>query len=288
MRVVSLLAWALCCLAVSARADPIAVVTAENFYGDVAKEVGGPWIRVSSILSNPNQAPHLFAANPSTARAIAAARIVVFNGAAYDDWMAKLLAGLSGAHRQAIDGRGADASQARRQSASMVRPATMPSYAAALAALLIADDPAHQDGYRRNLAAFRASLAPLRAKIAAMRRAYRGTPVTATEPVFGYMASAIGLDMRNQRFQIAVMNDTEPASSDIAAFENDLTRHRVRVLVYNNQTEDALTDKMRGMARAAGIPVVGVSETEPPGKDFRNWMTAQLSALDSALARRRP
>jgi zinc/manganese transport system substrate-binding protein len=37
-------------------------------------------------------------------------------------------------------------------------------------------------------------------------------PVTATEPVFGHMSDAIGLDMRNQRFQLATMNDTEASA----------------------------------------------------------------------------
>ena len=55
-----------------------------------------------------------------------------------------------------------------------------------------------------------------------MKHAYAGTPVTATEPVFGYMAAALGLTMLNQRFQLAVMNDTEPSARDVAAFEHDL------------------------------------------------------------------
>ena len=60
-------------------------------------------------------------------------------------------------------------------------------------------------------------------------------PVTATEPVFGYMAAALGLQMRNQRFQLAVMNDTEPSAGDVAAFERDLKTHKVKVLFYNKQ-----------------------------------------------------
>jgi zinc/manganese transport system substrate-binding protein len=43
-----------------AHAEPIAVVTAENFYGDVAEQVGGSTVKVTSILTNPDQDPHLF------------------------------------------------------------------------------------------------------------------------------------------------------------------------------------------------------------------------------------
>jgi zinc/manganese transport system substrate-binding protein len=57
------------------------------------------------------------------------------------------------------------------------------------------------------------------------------------------------------------------------------------VLLYNNQTSEALTQRMQKRAQEAKIPIVGVSETEPPGKSYQDWMTDQLGALDKALAR---
>src|ERR1700733_6599405 len=75
----------------AASAAPINVVAAENFYGDVAQQIGGPGVSVTSILSNPDQDPHLFEASPSVARAISAARIVISSGIDYDPWMEKLL-----------------------------------------------------------------------------------------------------------------------------------------------------------------------------------------------------
>lgn len=68
------------------------VVAAENFYGDVAQQLGGDYVAVTSILSNPDQDPHLFEASPKTARQLHDARVVIYNGADYDPWMAKLLA----------------------------------------------------------------------------------------------------------------------------------------------------------------------------------------------------
>src|ERR1700751_1657799 len=75
----------------AARAEPVNIVAAENFYGDVAKQLGSANVSVSSILTNPDQDPHLFEASASTARSIADARIIIFNGADYDPWMVKLL-----------------------------------------------------------------------------------------------------------------------------------------------------------------------------------------------------
>jgi len=163
-------------------------------------------------------------------------------------------------------------------------PATMPMVAKAIVADLAAADPAHKADYEQRLAAFTASLKPLDAAVAAMRKKFAGIPVTATEPVFGYMATVLGLKMRNERFQLAIMNNAEPSASDIAAFSDDLKKNRVRVLLYNSQTSEALTQRMQKLAQESRVPVVGVSETEPPGKTYQDWMTEQLDRLDKALA----
>ena len=54
-----------------ARADILGIVAAENVYGDIAEQIGGPAVVVTSILSNPDQDPHLFEASASVARAVA-------------------------------------------------------------------------------------------------------------------------------------------------------------------------------------------------------------------------
>ena len=70
-----------------AAGQPIAIVAAENFYGDVARQIGGPDVKVTSILNNPDQDPHLFEVSPSVGRQVSAARIVIYNGIDYDPWM---------------------------------------------------------------------------------------------------------------------------------------------------------------------------------------------------------
>ena len=125
-------------------------------------------------------------------------------------------------------------------------------------------------------------------RILQLRAKYAGTAVTATEPVFGYMAAALGLEMRNLGFQRAVMNGTEPGASEIAAMERDLRTREVRVLLYNSQTSEALTERVRAIARESGVPVVGVTETEPTGERYQQWMRSQLDALDRVLASGRP
>ncbi|HEY3912258.1 MAG TPA: zinc ABC transporter substrate-binding protein [Stellaceae bacterium] len=274
-----------CAIGISAAvAAPLRIVAAENFYGDIARQIGGGEVAVTSILSNPDQDPHEFEANPSTARAFAAARLVIYNGADYDPWAVKLLAASPSSSRETIVVARLVHRKAGDNPHLWYEPGTMPALAAALAGTLAKLDPAHQADYAQRLASFRKSMIPLDREIAALRKKYFRTAVTATEPVFGYMADALGLAMRNPGFQLAVMNDAEPSASDIAKFEQDLRSRAVKVLLYNSQTSEALTRRMRMIATKAGVPVIGVSETEPRGKDYQEWMLSQLQALDRALA----
>jgi zinc/manganese transport system substrate-binding protein len=263
---------------------PVTVVAAENFYGDVARQIAGPRVAVTSILSNPDDDPHMFEASASVARALADATIVVANGADYDPWMEKLLAASHPGGRCVIT----VADLIHRTSGDNPHlwydPAAMPAYAKALEAALSAVDPAHHAEYAARRDAFLGSLRPIEEKVKALRDRFAGTPVTATEPVFGYMAEALGLKMRNERFQIAVMNDTEPSASDVAAFEDDLRHHKVKLFFYNSQASDEAATRLLGIAREARIPVVGVTETEPEGRTFQTWVLGELAAVDAALS----
>jgi zinc/manganese transport system substrate-binding protein len=262
----------------------MAVIAAENFYGDVARQIGGDRVAASSIVSNPDQDPHLFEVSPAIARQIADAQIVIYNGADYDPWMVKLLAASPRPDRVVIVAADLVGKRAGDNPHLWYEPGTMPAVAGALAAALAKADPAHADDYAARLKTFVASLAAINEKIAALRAKFAGVAVTATEPVFGYMADALALRMRNERLQLAIMNDTEPSARDIAAFERDLKTHKVRVLFYNKQASNKLVQHLVEVARASNIPVVGVTEIRPPDMTFQEWMQRELDASEHALA----
>jgi len=264
-------------------ADRIAVVAAENFYGGVAREIGGERVAVISILNNPDQDPHLFETTPTVVRQVAAAQVVVLNGAGYDSWMEKLLAVSPKPGRAVIAAADLMHQKAGGNPHLWYDPRTMPAVAGALAAALTTADPAHKNEYAARLKTFLASLAPLNDKIAAIRGKYAGTPVTATEPVFGDMAAALGLTMHNERFQLAVMNGTEPAARDFAQFEQSLKGRAVRVLFYNTQARSNLVTHLVDLAHASHVGIVGVTETAPSGATYLAWMLSELDATAKAL-----
>jgi zinc/manganese transport system substrate-binding protein len=289
MRTVALpaLAFALALTLTAAAAGQDArpsVVAAENFYGDVAGQIGGDRIELASILSNPNQDPHLFETTPSIVRQIAAARIVIYNGANYDAWMDKLIKAVPRPERTVVSVAELVGKKAGDNPHLWYEPGAMPMVARALADAFSRNDPAHAEDYAGRCQAFIASLAPVNRKIAEIRAKHAGVAITATEPVYGYMASALGLNMRNERFQLAIMNDTEPSARDIAAFKRDLQERKVKVLLYNKQASTRLAQQMLDVARQSNVAVVGVTETKPAGLSYQDWMLMQLEELQKALA----
>jgi zinc/manganese transport system substrate-binding protein len=265
-------------------AEPAHVVAAENFYGDVANQIGGPAVKVTSILSNPNQDPHLFEASPSVARNLSGAKIVIYNGIDYDPWMADLLKASKRPDRKAIVVADLIGKTSGDNPHIWYDPATMVVAARAIKDALVATDPSNKAEYEKRLAAFEDSIEPIQDKIADLRKRSVGVPVTATEPVFGYMFEALGMEVRNGPFQLVVMNDTEPSPSQIAAFADSLKNHKVKLFVYNSQATDPLAERMLKLAKASDIPVVGASETEPSGSTYQAWMMKELVAVDKALS----
>lgn len=259
------------------------VVAAENFYGDIARQIGGDRVEVTSIITNPDQDPHLFETTPSVVRRLATARIVVLNGADYDPWLPPLLAAQPAPDRKVIVVADLIGRKAGDNPHLWYDPAAVVAVAAALAKEFAAADPEGAGDYTARRDAFLASWTNIRTRIANIRDKAAGAPVTASEPVFGYMAEALGLTMRNESFQLSVMNDTEPSARDITAMEDDLKDHTVRAFLYNEQVTDPLTDRLLGIAKAAGVPVVGVTETLPAGLTFQDWMLGEIDELGRAL-----
>ena len=264
--------------------DQIAVVAAENFYGDIARQIGDDRVAVVSIMNSPDQDPHLFETTPGSVRQIAKAQIVIANGANYDPWMEKLLAATPRAGRVVITAADLTGRKAGDNPHLWYDPKTMPAVAIAIADALSKADAGHAPDYAARLKTTLATLERISARVAQLKTKHAGTHVTATEPVFGPMADALGLTMRNQRFQLAMMNDTEPSARDLAAFERDLRERAVKVLIYNSQVSEKLTERLRDIAIKSKVPVVGVTETMPANTSFQDWVLGELDAIDKALS----
>jgi zinc/manganese transport system substrate-binding protein len=271
----------------SGAAGVINAVGAENQYANVISQVGGPYVNVTAVMSNPNTDPHTFEASPRIAEAVSGAELVVQNGLGYDTFMAKIEAAAPNPRRKVIvvqDLLGLSGTTTPNPH-MWYKPATMPAVADAVAADLAGLEPAHATFFRTRASAFLASLAPVARAVAALKADFPAAPVATTEPVADYLLEAAGLQNRTPwSLQADIMNGVDPSPQDVSAEESLLSGHQVKVFLYNEQVTDSITQSFLAQAQQAGIPVVAVYETMPSGYDYQSWMLAEVAALRKALA----
>jgi zinc/manganese transport system substrate-binding protein len=265
----------------------IRVVAAENFYADIARQIGGSHVAVTSLLSDPNADPHLHDATASEAARVSGARLVIKNGLGYDQFVDDMLDSTAGDKRDVLTV--ADVLDVHGDTANphlWYDVPRMPQVARAIANELSAIDPANRRDYEANLAKFDASLQPLIHAIEQIQQQHPGAPVAYTERVPGYLLHAAGLTVASPPgFARAIEDGTEPSARDTQAMNTLLEQRGARVLLYNAQATSPITQNVRDLAAQRGIPVVAVTETMPKGSTYQRWQLDQIEELRAALGR---
>lgn len=264
----------------------VEVVAAENFWGSIASQIGGDKVHVASMIVNPNTDPHDYEPTPNDARLIARAAYVIVNGAGYDPWAPKLAAANPVSSRQVLN-IGDLVGVREGENPHMWYS---PDIVARVIERIIDDfkklDSADAGYFAQHSADFKSTgLNDYRNTIAAVRQKYAGTPVGASESIFAYMAPAVGLNLITPPAYLkAISEGTDPSAADKVTVDRQVTGRKVRVFVFNSQNSTPDVESVVNKARAAGIPVVEITETLTPATaSFQEWQTRQLKALLAAL-----
>jgi zinc/manganese transport system substrate-binding protein len=123
------------------------------------------------------------------------------------------------------------------------------------------------------------------ALVQTIRTRYRGTPVGASESLVSPLAQATGLDLVTPpSFLAAISEGTDPTAADKATIDAQLRNRSVKIYICNRQNATPDVQRQVEEARAAGIPVVTVTETlTPAGASFQ--LHTLLTALQQAARR---
>ncbi|HXL36761.1 MAG TPA: zinc ABC transporter substrate-binding protein, partial [Ktedonobacteraceae bacterium] len=210
----------------SSSSTAINVVAAENFYGDIVKQLGGSHVSVTSIISDPNIDPHEYESNMQTAIQVGKAQLVIENSGGYDDWMDKILSGSPNSNRLVL--KGFDVAQVKLPENEHVWYSI--DNAATIAQAITNDlkklDPADAATFENNLQMFKQSLQPIQQTIHAIKSKYAGTPVGLTETIYLYQAVPLGLTVLTPfEFQKAMAEGNDPPADTFVTAENQITHH---------------------------------------------------------------
>jgi len=262
----------------------IAVVAAENFYGDIVQQIGGDRVSVTSILTDPTVDPHEYESNVQNAVAVSNARFVIKNGGGYDGWMDRLLAASPNTDRMVLTAYDAAPIKLPDNVHVWYSLEDIRAIARTIATSLKKLDSAHAAVFDHNLQQFEQALMPVQQRIDAIRGRYAGTAVGLTETIFLYQANPLGLKVLTPfEFQKAVAEGNDPPASSIIEASDQVAQRMIKVLIYNVQTNTPVTTNLLNAAKRQHIPTVAVTETMPSARTYQQWMLDQLVSLEQGL-----
>jgi zinc/manganese transport system substrate-binding protein len=270
----------------AAKHDPFTVVAAENFWGSIAAQLAGNRATVQSIIVNPDTDPHSYEPTPSDARTMAVSKIAIVNGIGYDGWASKLLDASPWSGRIVVDTGQVLGLQDGDNPHQWYSPESVHTVIDAIVAALDKADPSARRYFAARELAFESKgLARYNSLRAEIRRSYAGVPVGYSESIFEPLGTSLGLELATPAgFAKAVAEGTDVSAGDLQTVERQLRRRQVKVWVFNSQNVTPDVQRLNGIAKAAHVPVVTVTETLSPATlDFEQWQVAQLGRLRVAL-----
>jgi zinc/manganese transport system substrate-binding protein len=265
--------------------NTIRIVAAENFYGNIAAQLGGDHVSVTSILSDPNVDPHEYESDVQDGVAITNANIVIENGMEYDTWMDKLLSASPSSSRILITASAVASNPLPENPHVWYGIDNVASIARVITNSLEQIDPADTADYEANLTNFNNSLVPITDKMAEIKSLYGGTPVGLTETIYLYQTQPMGLNVLTPlTFERAIAEGNDPSAQDVNIANSQIATRQIKVLIFNSQTVTPITSNLQAAAEQNNILIVPVSETMPPNDTYQSWMMDELNTLQAALA----
>ncbi len=262
----------------------VTVVAAEDTWGSIVSQIGGKYVNVTSVMTDPNADPHEYEASMLTARTFARSSIAIVNGAGYDDWASKLLSANPSATRSEINVAKLLKAPNGANPHFWYDPTYVELVSHAITRVLSSKFPSHESYFAANEANFLSSMKMLEGEINSLRGIFKGKSFGATEDIFVYFAHYGGLNLISPAaFMRAVAEGNDPSVASTISMESQIKAHQVSVLIFNTQTITPLTDSIKALARANSIPVVGISEIiEPVGATYQKWISNEVKAIAAA------
>ena len=265
----------------------VTVVAAENFWGSIASQLAGDRASVVSIIANPSTDPHDYEPTAQDALKFASATLVIENGIGYDPWADRLVEASSVSGRLVLNVGEVVGVKPGGNPHQWYSPDSLHKVIAQITADLKSLDPKDAAYFDQQRSMYETkSLAVYDSLISSIKSKYGGTPIGASESIMVPLAQALGLNLLTPTsFLNAISQGTEPTAGDKAIIDEQIKTRRIQVYIYNSQ--NAIPDIQRQIdeAKAAGIPVVTITETlEPATATYQDWQVAQLTRLQAALA----
>lgn len=155
---------------------------------------------------------------------------------------------------------------------------------AALAEVLGELDTDNAETYSANALAFHQSVDALLNRAHEFEHEFGHLHVVLTEPAPQYLIELVGAhNITPQSFTNAVEAGFDIPPAALLEVLRLVESGEADLVAWNEQTSGPQLERVADGARAAGVPVISVTETLPAGTDYLSWMESNLDAIEDAL-----
>ena len=259
------------------------IVTSVNFYAEIAKKIAGDKAEVTSIIDSASVDPHDFEPTATNAKQVADSQIAIYNGGGYDSWFEKLTDNAKDIKK--IDGFKLLNLKDGDNEHIWYNPKVMGLIADELTKILIEKDSSNKDTYEKNRDEYKKELAKVTDKISELKEKANGKYVLTTEPVFNYSIDELGMKTSEavQNVAKATEEGNDPTPADFKAIQEQIKNKEISLVINNTQTSNKTIESLIAFSEENKIPVLNVTETQPEGKTYIEWMLDQYNKLAEIL-----
>jgi zinc/manganese transport system substrate-binding protein len=270
----------------------VKVLASTNVWGDIAKQLGGDWVEVTVILDDPMQDPHSYEASARDQLAVNDAELIVMNGGGYDEFMHTLIESAETA-RLVVEA----VPEAESTGESDVHAHShdnehvwydfdaVGEFSENFVAALTDIRPESFTDVNKNFDTFKVELDNLQVRLEGLAGHSLGLSVVATEGVGNLLLEHAGFEnLTPEALADAIEEETEVPPAALAETETLIKNNLVSILITNLQVEDQVSERLRKLAEAEGVPVVQLSELIPEvGLNYFDWMNQVIDQIQEAV-----
>lgn len=277
--------------------NPINIVVTIPVLKDLAEQVGGPHVRVKSLLSG-YENEHTYAPKPTDLVAVRKAQLLFEIGTGLEVWAASLVknagspslrvvttsqgVGLirdhSDLHHNEHQENGEHASGGNPH--IWLDPENVVIMLRHITAALIEIDPAHTETYRNNQAAYLQRLDRLRTELSDRVKSLSDRRFVAHHPAWPYMARRFGFEIAAT---IQVQSGTEPSALQLQSLIAKIRKDRLKVIVSEIQLSQKLPDLLAKETKARVVVLTTLPGGLPGTESYLDMLRYNMLQLANAL-----
>ncbi|RWA70721.1 zinc ABC transporter substrate-binding protein AztC [Mesorhizobium sp.] len=288
----------------SAFAAPLKVVASFTVIADLAKNVGGDRVNITTIVG-PDGDAHVYEPSPADAVAMAGADIVLVNGLHFEGFLQRLVDASATkasivtltngvtpidfkpefADADAAEGAGTSGGKTGTDPHAFQSIANAKIYVKNVVDAFCTADAEGCDSYKANAAAYTAKLDALEGEVKA---AIQSIPeakrvVITSHDAFGYFEHEYGLTFLAPQ---GISTDSEPSAADVAKLVEQVKQDKAAAIFIENITNPRLIEQIAG---ETGIKVGGtlysdaLSGSDGPASTYIDMMHNNITQIKGAI-----